>query len=341
MNNDAVDTRRLLYLRELARYGSMRVVAEHLSVTTSTVSQQISSLAQELGVALTEPDGRRIRLTPAGRRLAEHAVTILAAVDAARLDLDPAAEPAGALRVAGFATAVRRSLLPIYAGLTQRYPRLRLLIHEHEPAEALALLNNNTVDLALVYDYNLAPVAFDEAVDVIPIWSAQWSLGVPGPVPHEPGVDSTVIFAGYRDADWIVNSRNTADETVVRTIASMAGFEPRITHHVDSLDLVTDLIRAGLGVGMLPTGFPTRTGVLMLPLSNPAVTLRAYAVNRRGQDAWAPLALVLHHVSGRPPMANANPAPTIPDRRITSAHRTTRAGRETVGGRSVSKLVAK
>ena len=57
-----------------------------------------------------------MRLTPAGRRLADHAVTILAAVEAARLDLDPDAEPAGTVRVAGFATAVRRSLLPFAAG---------------------------------------------------------------------------------------------------------------------------------------------------------------------------------------------------------------------------------
>ena len=41
------------------------------------------------GSQLIEPEGRRVRLTPAGRRLADHAVTILAAVDAARLDLDP------------------------------------------------------------------------------------------------------------------------------------------------------------------------------------------------------------------------------------------------------------
>lgn len=93
-----MDTRRLLFLRELARLGSMHEVAEQLSVTTSTVSQQISALARDLGSSLIEPDGRRVRLTPAGRRLAEHAVIILAAVDAARLDLDPHAEPAGTLR---------------------------------------------------------------------------------------------------------------------------------------------------------------------------------------------------------------------------------------------------
>jgi len=91
----------------------MRKVAEAFSLTTSTVSQQIAALAREAGEQLIEPDGRRVRLTPAGRRLADHAVTILAAVDAARHDLDPDAEPVGTVRVGGFATGVRVSLLPI------------------------------------------------------------------------------------------------------------------------------------------------------------------------------------------------------------------------------------
>ena len=34
-------------------------------------------------------------------------------VEAARLDLDPEADPAGTVRVAGFATAVRTSLVPV------------------------------------------------------------------------------------------------------------------------------------------------------------------------------------------------------------------------------------
>src|ERR1700712_3885939 len=112
-----METRRLQLLCELARLGSMRDVADELGVTTSTVSQQIAALAREVGTALVEPVGRHVRLTPAGRRLAEHAVTILAGVEAAHLDLDPDSEPTGTLRIAGFATAVRRSLLPIAADL--------------------------------------------------------------------------------------------------------------------------------------------------------------------------------------------------------------------------------
>ncbi|GAA2633802.1 LysR family transcriptional regulator [Dactylosporangium fulvum] len=286
-----MDTRRLRYLVELANRGSMRLVAEALHVTTSTVSQQLALLAKEAGAALVEPDGRRVRLTPAGHRLAGHAVTILSAVEAARLDLAPGATPAGTVRVAGFATAVRRSLLPIVGELARHHPDVRLLIHEHEPAEAFALLASDEVDLALTYGYNLAPATFDPAVHAVPLWTTAWGLGVPTAAPA--GGSAVAVFAAFRDHDWIVNSRNTADERVVRTIAALAGFEPRIAHRADSLELVQDLITAGLGVGLLPEHWPLLPGESLVPLTDPAVTMRAYAVTRRGRSGWPPLALVL------------------------------------------------
>ena len=90
-----------------------------------------------------------------------------------------------------------------------------------------------------------------------------------------------------------MNSRNSADDEAVRTVASLAGFAPRVTHRVDSLDLVEDLVVAGLGVGLLPADRPTIAGVRVLPLSEPTVMLRAYATVRRGRAEWPPLALVL------------------------------------------------
>src|ERR1700759_1987751 len=156
-----MDPRRLELLLELSRLGSMREVGESMQVATSTVSQQIAVLAREAGTRLIEPHGRRGRPTPGRRRLAGHAVTILAALEAARLDLDPTAAPAGTVRVAAFATAVRESVLPVVRLLAQRHPAVTLGIHEHEPDEALGLLAENAIDLALTYDYNLAPARFD------------------------------------------------------------------------------------------------------------------------------------------------------------------------------------
>lgn len=293
-----METRRLELLVALARLGSMREVADEMGVTTSTVSQQIAALARETGTALLEPVGRRVRLTPAGRRLADHGVTILAAVDAARADLDPDAEPAGTVRVSGFATAIRRSLLPLLASLDGT--AVRMLIAEHEPGEALDLLAEDAIDLALVYDYALAPRIVDDRFEVVPLWTARWGLGVPAE-PAAEGLPTFPTVDRYRDHDWIVNSRNDADEKVVAALAAHAGFTPRIAHRADSLDLLQDLVAAGLGVGLLAEGIPERAGVRLLPLRDPDVLLRAFAVVGRGRAAWAPLAMVVGRLT---PIAN-------------------------------------
>src|SRR4051812_10296629 len=274
----------------------MREVSEALHVTTSTVSQQIAALAREVGTALVEPDGRRVRLTPAGRRLADHAVTVLAALEAARADLDPGATPAGEVRVAAFATAGRESLLPVVRVLAVEHPDVRVRIHEHEPAECLDLLASDNVDLALTYDYNLAPATSDPGLESWPLWSAAWSLAVPT-AERRAGGTSLEVFDRFRDHDWIVNSRGTADEAAVRTVASMAGFAPRVVHRADSLELVEDLIVAGLGVGLLPSRRRTARGVGLCRLSRPGISLRAYAVARRGRSDWPPLGLVLRQLA--------------------------------------------
>jgi DNA-binding transcriptional LysR family regulator len=297
-----VDVRRLRLLLELSRLGSMREVALELGLTTSTVSQQIAALAREAGTPLLERVGRRVRLTPAGRRLADHAVTIIAAVDAARLDLDPEAEPAGTVRVGGFATAMVRSLLPVVRDLGETHPDVGVVLHEYEPREAFDLLAGDHLDLALVYDYDLAPLSSSPDLVVTPLWSVPWGLAVPsGEDPAGP-----VDLEAYADRAWIVNSRHTADEDTLRTLASLAGFTPRVSHRIDSLELVAELIAAGFGVALLPLG-RTFGGVTVVPIDGTGTHLRAYAVARRGSNAWPPLRLLLDRLSAR------RDAPTVGD----------------------------
>jgi DNA-binding transcriptional LysR family regulator len=314
-----MDTRRLALLLALSRLGSMRSVAEAFALTTSTVSQQIAALAKEAGEQLIEPDGRRVRLTPAGRRLADHAVMILAAVDAARLDLDPDAEPVGTVRVGGFATGIRVSLLPIVRELEVTHPRVEVAISEYEPLEAFDLLVDDDLDLAITYDYNLAPASPDPVLEALPLWSTPWGLGVRA----DTATNDIADLRAFGDSTWIVNSRNTADEGAVRTLAALAGFAPRIAHQIDSLDLVEDLILDGHGVGLLPVNRPTRKGVAVLRLSDPSVILTAYAVIRRGRSYWPPLRAIIdrlrpaspslpQEVWPRPP---AHPTPPVGERR--------------------------
>ena len=79
-----------------------------------------------------------------------------------------------------------------------------------------------------------------------------------------------------------------------------AGFTPRVTHRIDSLDLVEDLVVAGRGVALLPSRRATRDGVVILDLDAPGLERRAYAVTRQGREHWAPLRALLERLVDAP-----------------------------------------
>src|SRR5947199_9454869 len=88
-------------LRELAERGTVHAVAQALSLTSSAVSQQLNRLQREAGVELLEPDGRRLRVTEAGKVLVARADEILAALARAQADMDAfRTTPRGQIRVA-------------------------------------------------------------------------------------------------------------------------------------------------------------------------------------------------------------------------------------------------
>ena len=262
-----MDPRRLELLLELSRLGSMHEVADALGVTTSTVSQQIAALAREVGTPLLEPRGSP-GPADSGRATAGRARR-----HGARRDRSRPGRPRPGRRTGrrGAGRGVRDGdPYDAAAGgarsLAGGQPAVRLRIHEHEPSEAMALLATDDVDLALTYDYNLAPAGGRQ--------DGRHETAVGGRVgprgAHRARTASTVtrsaVFDRFRDDDWIVNSRNTADEDVVRIVASLAGFRPRVTHRVDSLELVQDMVAAGLGVGLLPADQPivSRASALLL-----------------------------------------------------------------------------
>jgi DNA-binding transcriptional LysR family regulator len=290
--------RRLALLRELARRGTMRAVAEATGQATSAVSQQLAVLDQEAGVRLLERVGRNVRLTPAGRSLVGHADTVLAALEAARADLSPGATPSGLVRVASYATGLRQLLVPLMAGLLAEYPRVRIELQEQEPDDVLRLLADDDVDLGIVYDYNLAPRRLDSYATAHALGERGWSLGVPADADLLHALTTTKPLAAVRDRPWIVNSRGPDDMHVVETLCALEGYVPDVRHRADSLDLMADMVAADLGVALLPTTAAAPPGVRLVDLAEPAVRLRSYAVAGPGRARWPAVAVVVARLLG-------------------------------------------
>ncbi len=116
-------------LQAVARFGSFSRAATHLRVTQPAISMQVRQLEDGRGVRLLERAGRRVRPTPAGGLLLEHA-------DRALGELARAVERVHALRgvVAGpvrlgTGTAISMYLLPsLLRTLRARHPFLDLIV---------------------------------------------------------------------------------------------------------------------------------------------------------------------------------------------------------------------
>jgi len=262
----------------------MSAVARATGYGTSAVSQQLAALEREAGVPLLEAAGRRVRLTPAGRRLVGHAETILAAVTAAELDLAAGSEPSGLVRVAGYTSALRQHLLPVAGELARVHPLIELELQEREPAEVDELLDADHVDLGFVHDYTLVPRGGRHVRTLL--GSSPVMLAVPPGSAAPARIRTPDDLESLRGEFWIGNSRDPGDEELASRLCALAGWTPRIRHRADSLELVIDLVLAGHGIGLLPAGAPGADRVRMVPMALARADSRMWSVVRAGTQEW-------------------------------------------------------
>jgi DNA-binding transcriptional LysR family regulator len=141
---------RLRTLVALAATGSIRGAANRLTVTESAVSASVSALARELGVALVEPAGRGLRLTPSGVVYAQYARRVLGLLDegaaAAAQVLDP---ERGRLRLAAVTTAGEHLLPSLLAGFRKKHPNVSLALEVAPSVQVWDLLTSHEVDLVI------------------------------------------------------------------------------------------------------------------------------------------------------------------------------------------------
>src|SRR5215468_5076180 len=147
-----LDVTRLRVLVAVARHGSVTAAARALNYAQPSVSHHIARLEAETGTQLLERVGRGIRLTEAGRLLAERAEEIIGRLDAAEAEL--AAQVGlreGRVRLAAFPSALGTLVPAAAARLAAETPGMEFMLTEAEPPEALRMLRAGYVDVAVVF----------------------------------------------------------------------------------------------------------------------------------------------------------------------------------------------
>ncbi|MEV6322908.1 LysR substrate-binding domain-containing protein [Nocardia sp. NPDC051787] len=287
-----LDVRKLRLLRELAHRETIAAVAEAFAYTPSAVSQQLAALEREAGVPLLARTGRRVTLTPAALALVEHTETILAVLEQATAELATAhTELTGTLRIGAFPTAVRTILSSALVALSTAHPRLELRVTELDPALAPDALRAETLDVALVQEYDYVPVAADPALHREPLFEEIVYLAARSMQP----------LAAHRESPWIASTPGTLCHTMTVRACEAAGFTPRIRHHADDFGTVLALVAAAQGVALVPElgARECPDGVALSPLPTRRRTSLAYRRGTGNHPAVRAARVALRESAGR------------------------------------------
>jgi len=255
-----LDVTRLRVLVAVARHGSVTAAAHALNYAQPSVSHHLARLEAETGTKLVQRAGRGIRLTDAGRLLAERAAEVIGRLDAAENELAVySGLRSGRLRLAAFPSALGTIVPAAAAMLHSHHPTVDLRLSEAEPPEALRMLRAGYVDVALIFRHEPEGEA-DRAAE-IPDAREQVLLTEPVelilPGAHaDPVIPAAVTevwpadlarFSGHR---WIAGC-DRCREHLLRQCAA-AGFTPKVAFTTDDFVAVQALVAAGLGVTLLP-----------------------------------------------------------------------------------------
>lgn len=244
------DLHRLRMLRELARRGTVTEAARACALTPSAVSQQLALLQREAGSVLFVRQGRRLRLTDAGRLLAGHADRLLADAERARSDLAAlAGSVSGPVRLSAFPTAARTLVPRAVARCRAEHPDLRVIMDERETEDGLTALTGHDTDVALVNAYDLLPPVETPGVTLTTLLDEPFVVLLP---PDREPPSGPVPLAGLASETWVAPYSDTAGRAALDRACARAGFTPRVDYASNDFTVIIAIVRAGLGVALVP-----------------------------------------------------------------------------------------
>lgn len=238
-------SRKLLYMNEIARCGSIRKAAARLNVASSAINRQILALEEEMGAPLFERLPRGLRLTAAGELCIEHIREVLKTYE--RLEgriRSLKTQQAGKIRLVTTVGLASGPLPDIIARFQLEHPRVFLQLRNDAGTTTVNPVLTGEVDIGLGFNIPATPgirtlANFDIPIGVV--FPRGHRLLAPGPINLADVVQERLVLAqsgtSLRDAINLMLARlDVHVEPVVETNAS---------------EMLKKLVKCGAGLTLL------------------------------------------------------------------------------------------
>ncbi|QOJ00533.1 MAG: LysR family transcriptional regulator [Phycisphaeraceae bacterium] len=236
------------YFLAIARTGHLTRAAREVGVTQPALSAMLRKLERELGSALVERTGRGVSLTESGRAFLRHAEDAVRAGErAARAVREIAGLEAGSIRVGGGATAVAYLLPPAVSRVRRAHPGLRFYVREAGSSAVASAVASGELDMGIV----TLPVIAPGAEDLVKAPLVEDELRMIVPEGHRLAGRASFRWADLVGEDVVAFEAGTAVRQMIDRGAASAGVSLNVVMEVRSIESITSMVGAGIGVGFV------------------------------------------------------------------------------------------
>ncbi len=240
-----MELRQLNYFIAIVEEGTVSGAARRLNMSQPPLTAQMHALESELGCALFEHAGRRLRLTEAGRTFYARARAIVTLCADTRTEMaDLGAGVSGVLHIGVISSVCGAEFIGWMRAFAQSHPGVRYDLHEANTYQLLNLLRERAIDVAIVRtpfaapDMNMSPIRRE---NMVAAGEARYFKDMPGRAAISLSDATRTPLLIYRR--W---------ETILRERFERMGVAPRVMCVSDSALTTMALAAAGLGVALVP-----------------------------------------------------------------------------------------
>ena len=216
-------------------------------ISASALSRAIQKLEREVGWPLLERDQRTVALTAEGVRFADHARDTLARWEELQQRLKGQAETlSGTISIFASVTACQSFLPRLLASFRQRYPDIHIALDTGHAADALAMVQEGRVDVAVAaLPERISPSLATRVLLHTPLVFV--APGFPGEISR--ALDRSPI--PWADIPIVLPSTGLARAHADRWFRSKH-IKPRVYGEVTGSEAILSLCALGCGVGIVP-----------------------------------------------------------------------------------------
>jgi LysR family transcriptional regulator, cys regulon transcriptional activator len=238
----------LRYLAAVAQSGLNITAAAHkLHTSQPGVSKQIKLLEDELGFQIFVREGRNLtRITPAGQQVIDRALRILQEAQSIKdLSTELRDEGRGALSIGTTHTQARYVLPEVIQQFRQKYPQVRLNLHQGTSEQIAEMVAHDRIDCAIATG---SEQLFSD-LTLLPCY--RWYRSVIVPKDHPlttTGKLTYKVLAGY---PLVTYTFSFAGPSSLHDAFARAGLTPNVAITARDADVIKTYVRLGLGVGIV------------------------------------------------------------------------------------------